>query len=73
MVPCPGRRPTVIRAYAADVAMIERDAIDVGCEERGSAVERLASLVYDLIVAFVWFWILLFVFMVAGLAIRHIF
>ncbi len=42
--------------------MRENDAISDGREERRSAVERLASLVYYLTVAYLWFWILLVVF-----------
>jgi len=58
-------------AYPARVAMIERDAIvDEVPVERESAVERLASLVYRLLLAYVWFWVLLVALMFIGFLVK---
>jgi hypothetical protein len=52
--------------------MREFDAIDEGREERQSAVEKLASLVYGLIVAYLWFWILIAALGFVILAVKHV-
>jgi hypothetical protein len=41
--------------------------------ERESAVERLASLVYSLLMAYIWLWILLGGFMVVGYLASRVF
>ena len=38
--------------------------------ERESAVERLASLVYRLLMAYIWFWILICAVMVVGFVVK---
>jgi hypothetical protein len=42
-------------------------------KERESAVERLASLVYSLIMAYIWFWILLAALMLVGYVVSRVF
>jgi hypothetical protein len=41
--------------------------------ERESSVERLASLVYGLLMAYIWFWILVGAVMVVGLVVKLVF
>jgi len=52
--------------------MREYDTIDEGREERRSAVERLASLVYGLLLAYVWFWVVILVIGIVAYAIGRI-
>ena len=56
--------------------MREYDTIDEGREESRSAVESLASLVYRLILAYLWIWIAIAAIGVLGVliaAIKHAF
>jgi hypothetical protein len=68
-------------AYAAPVPVVEYDEIvdespvvpvvvPVAPVERESSVERLASLVYRLLMAYIWFWILLAAVVVVGMLVH---
>ena len=55
------------------MAFVEYDAIGEEREERRSAVESLASLVYGLVLAYLWFVVALFVFVPLIALVAHAF